>query len=79
MTIAVDLGRKATKLTNKQTNILLRALSLRPVSSLAIILTGKQVTTMLIRLHEWGSWSAPLLLACNKLRFSCEGAHTVLR
>ena len=32
----------------------------------------ERITTARIRLHECAAWSAPLLFACNLVRFSCN-------
>ena len=38
-------------------------------ANLYIILSDKQITKVLIRLHRCADWSVPLLLAFNKIRF----------
>ena len=48
----------------------------RQVSSLNIIQTGAQITKALISLHGCAGWSGRLLLACNKVRFSRNEAHS---
>ena len=48
------------------------------VASLDMMLSIKQSTKVLIRLHECASWSAPLLFACNKVSFSPAKAHSLL-
>ena len=59
MTIAVYMGRKATKQTNKQT----------PAASQDVILSKKRITKMLIRMCGCAGWSAPLLFANHQRQF----------
>ena len=59
-------------------NVNIILLQLPPCALICIILSGQRTKTVLIRLHECAGWSAPLLFAYGKSRFSHDVAHTCI-
>ena len=41
------------------------------VANVSIILSTKRIAKVMARLRGCLGWSAPMLFACNKVRFSC--------
>ena len=62
---------------NKSSHLhrLARKLKILPVASLDMILSKKGIKKVLISLLRCAGWSAPLLFANPKDRFSCVKAH----